>query len=141
MAKIRVGRLGRLLLIVVAVVLALPTATEGVYGEIAAAARATNRAAGAGTGTGSGTGSSGVAPVASDDSEHPESGADRCQPRRGGGSTATVTAPTPPGTTVSTAGPVRTEGGLRVTVPLTGRQAVPLSRSGELPVHHRVFRC
>ncbi|UKY51956.1 hypothetical protein [Streptomyces inhibens] len=139
MAKIRVGRLGRLLLIVVAVVLALPTATEGVYGEIAAAAAAMNRASG--TGTGSGTGSSGVAPMASDASEHPESGADRCQPRRGGGSTATVTAPTPPGTTVSTAGPVRTEGGLRVTVPLTGRQAVPLSRSGELPVHHRVFRC
>ncbi|MEJ8649784.1 hypothetical protein WKI65_17235 [Streptomyces sp. MS1.AVA.3] len=133
MAKIRVGGLGRFLLIVVAVVLALPALAEGAYGQSPAAAPATNGATRAG--------SAGTTTMASDTSEHPESGSDRCPPRRGGRSTATVSAPTPPVTTVSTAGPVRTDGGLRVTVPLTGRQAVPLSRSGELPVHHLVFRC
>ncbi|MGW7492011.1 hypothetical protein [Streptomyces sp. NPDC054786] len=133
MAKTRVGGLGRLLLIVMAVVLALPALAEGAYGESASAARAANGAVR--------PGSAGTASLASDTSEHPESGGDRCQPRRCGRSTATVSAPTPPVTTVSTTGPVHTGGGLSVTVPLTGRQAVPLSRSGELPVHHLVFRC
>ncbi|MFG2831604.1 hypothetical protein ACGFWI_29730 [Streptomyces sp. NPDC048434] len=133
MAKTRVGGLGRLLLIVMAVVLALPTLAEGAYGESASAAPAANGAVRPGP--------AGTAPLASDTSEHPEPGGDRCQPRRGGRSTAMVSAPRPPVTTVSTTGPVHTECGLRVTVPLTGRQAVPLSRSGELPVHHLVFRC
>ncbi|WP_327704247.1 hypothetical protein OG530_23235 [Streptomyces decoyicus] len=133
MAKIRVGGLGRFLLIVVVVVLALPTLAEGAYGQSPAAAPATNGATRAG--------SAGTTTTDSDTSEHPESGSDRCQPRRGGRSTATVSAPPPPVTTVSTADRVRTDGGLRVTVPLTGRQAVPVSRSGELPVHHLVFRC
>lgn len=133
MAKIRVGGLGRLLLIVVAVVLALPTFIDGAYGEGAATAPGRNNAAG--------TGTSGIAPTASDDSEHPDSATDRCQPRRSGRSTATVAAPAPPGTPVSTVEPVRPEGGRGVTAALTGRQAVPLSRSGELPVQHGVFRC
>ena len=38
MAKIRVGALGRFLLIVVAVVLALPALAEGAYGQSPAAA-------------------------------------------------------------------------------------------------------
>ncbi|MCZ1008244.1 hypothetical protein [Streptomyces lydicus] len=137
MAKIRVRGLGRLLLIVVTVVLALSLGAEAVYGEHAPAAPATN---GAGR-----TAPSGTDPRASDTSasEHPESGSDRCPPRRDGRSTSSVTAPTPPVTAVSTAGRGRegTGGGLRLTVPLTGRQAVPLMRSGELALQHAVFRC
>ncbi|MEU8787324.1 hypothetical protein [Streptomyces sp. NPDC048637] len=134
MAKIRVHGLGRLLLIVMAVLLALPMGADGVYGESATAAPASN---GAGR-----TGSPGTVPWASDPAENPESGSDRCPPRRDGRSSASVSAPTPPGTTVSTAArPVRTGGGLHLTAPLTGRRAVPLSRSGELPVQHLVFRC
>ncbi|MEU9121157.1 hypothetical protein AB0C96_15105 [Streptomyces sp. NPDC048506] len=134
MAKIRVGRLGRLLLIVVAVVLALPLVANGAYGERAAAAPARSGTAGAG--------SPDTAPTASDAAEHPEKATDRCQPRRSGRSTATVAVPTPSGTPVSTAQRVRTEAGpAGINAALTGRQAVPLSRSGELPVHHLVFRC
>ncbi|MEW1754190.1 hypothetical protein ACIQU1_35835 [Streptomyces angustmyceticus] len=130
MAKIRVGGLGRLLLIVVAVALALPLVAHPAYGEGTRAPSAAGRAEPAGT-----------ARWGSDLSENPESGSDRCQPRRGGRSAATLSAPQPPLTTVSTTGPVRAEGALTVTAPLTGRQAVPLSRSGELPVQHLVFRC
>ncbi|MFE7546279.1 hypothetical protein [Streptomyces platensis] len=133
MAKIRVRGLGRLLLIVMAVLLALPMGAEGVYGEPAAAAPATS---GAGR-----TGPPGPTPWASDSSENPESGSDRCPPRRDGRSTASVSAPTPPLTTVSTAAPARTGGALRLTAPLTGRRAVPVSSSGELPLQHAVFRC
>ncbi|MFH8685131.1 hypothetical protein [Streptomyces lydicus] len=134
MAAIQVRGLGRLLLLVVALVLALPLVAGGAYGERAAAPPVGKGATGAES-----PGS--AAPVASDPSGHPEAAGDRCQPRRGGRSAATLCAPAPPGTPVSTAGPVRTEGGLRATAPLTGRQAVPLSRSGELPVRHLVFRC
>lgn len=134
MAKIRVRGLGRLLLIVMAVLLALPMGAEGVYGERTAAAPATSPAGR--------TGAPGPTPWASDpSSEEPESGSDRCPPRRDGRSTAAVSAPTPPLTTVSTAAPARSGGALRLTAPLTGRQAVPVSRSGELPVQHAVFRC
>ncbi|GES31123.1 hypothetical protein AB0G60_34315 [Streptomyces angustmyceticus] len=133
MAKIRVGGLGRLLLIVVAVALALPLVAHPAYGE-----RTATRSAAAGDGRAE---SPGTARWGSDLSENPESGSDRCQPRRGGRSAATLSAPRPPLTTVSATGPVRAEGALTVTAPLTGRQAVPLSRSGELPVRHLVFRC
>ncbi|MCF3148475.1 hypothetical protein [Streptomyces platensis] len=133
MAKIRVRGLGRLLLIVMAVLLALPMDAEGVYGERTPAAPASS---GAGR-----TGPAGPTPWASDSSENPESGSDRCPPRRDGRSTASVSAPTPPLTTVSTAAPARTGGRLHLTAPLTGRRAVPVSRSGELPVQHAVFRC
>lgn len=133
MAKIQVGRFGRLLLILMAVVLALPIAVDGAYEDHVAAGPARNSASGAG--------SPGAAALASDASEDPETAAGRCPPRRGGRSTATVCAPAPPGTPVSTAGRARTEGGLAVAASLTGRQARPVSRSGELPVHHLVFRC
>ena len=134
MTTLQVRGLGRLLLIVVTLVLALPLVAGGTYGERTAAPPAAGNSA-------ADAGSPDSAPVASAPSDHPEAAGDRCQPRRGGRSAATLCAPAPPGTPVSTAGPVRTEGGLRVTVPLTGRQAVPLSRSGELPVRHLVFRC
>ncbi|RXS83868.1 hypothetical protein EST92_12640 [Streptomyces sp. TM32] len=131
MAKTRAGRIGRLLLLVVALVLALPAVAGGAYGE---SVSATAKSAARGD-------SPDDAQWASDTSEHPQSGADRCRTRHGGRSTATVSAPQPPRTTVSSAGPVRTESGLSVTVPLTGRRAVPLSRSGELPLRHLVIRC
>ncbi|MFE6742135.1 hypothetical protein [Streptomyces tubercidicus] len=130
MTTLRVHGFGRLLLIVMAVLLALPMGAEGVYGAPAAAAPITGRTAP-------------PAPTSSvsDPAENPESGSDRCPPRRDGRSSAAVSAPTPPLTTVSTAAPVRTGGGLPLTAPLTGRRAVPVSRSGELPVQHLVFRC
>ncbi|MGX1855685.1 hypothetical protein OIU91_19020 [Streptomyces sp. NBC_01456] len=131
MAKTRAGRLGRLLLLVVALVLALPAVAGGAYG---ASGPVTAKSAARGD-------SPDDAQWASDTSEHQESGGDRCRTRHGGRSTATVSAPVPPRTTVSSAGPVHAEGGLSRTVPLTGRRAVPVSRSGELPVRHLVFRC
>ncbi|MFD5735388.1 hypothetical protein ACFWIY_21545 [Streptomyces sioyaensis] len=146
MAKTRAGRIGRLLLIVVALVLALPAIAGGAYGEsVSATAKSTTRSASPDSDSPDGASPDGASPDdvqwASKTSEHPESGADRCRTRHGGRSTATVSAPHPPRTTVSSAGPVRTESGLSVTVPLTGRRAVPLSRSGELPVQHLVIRC
>ncbi|MEU5546513.1 hypothetical protein AB0G85_29575 [Streptomyces sioyaensis] len=141
MAKTRAGRIGRLLLIVVALVLALPAIAGGAYGEsVSATAKSAARSASPDSDSPDG-GSPDDVQWASKTSEHPESGADRCRTRHGGRSTATVSAPHPPRTTVSSAGPVRTESGLSVTVPLTGRRAVPLSRSGELPVQHLVIRC
>ncbi|MEX2973916.1 hypothetical protein [Streptomyces sp. C184] len=141
MAKTRAGRIGRLLLIVVALVLALPAIAGGAYGEsVSATAKSATRSASPDSDSPDGASPDDVQ-WASKTSEHPESGADRCRTRHGGRSTATVSAPHPPRTTVSSAGPVRTESGLSVTVPLTGRRAVPLSRSGELPVQHLVIRC
>ncbi|MEU5214353.1 hypothetical protein [Streptomyces sp. NPDC020742] len=130
MATIRVGGLGRLLLILLAVVLALPLCADGAYGARRTAASSS-----------AGPRSTDAAPVASEGSEHPEVAAHRCPPRRSGRSAATLCAPTPPGTPVSTSEPERTEAGVGIAAPLTGRQAVPVSRSGELPVHHGVFRC
>ncbi|SOE11980.1 hypothetical protein SAMN06272775_2969 [Streptomyces sp. 2323.1] len=146
MAKTRAGRIGRLLLIVVALVLALPAIAGGAYGEsVSATAKSAAHSASPGSASPDSDSPDGDSPDdvqwASKTSEHPESGADRCRTRHGGRSTATVSAPHPPRTTVSSAGPVRTESGLSVTVPLTGRRAVPLSRSGELPVRHLVIRC
>ncbi|TXC95529.1 hypothetical protein [Streptomyces sp. ISID311] len=146
MAKTRAGRIGRLLLIVVALVLALPAIAGGAYGEsVSATAKSAARSASPDSASPDSDSPDGDSPDdvqwASKTSEHPESGADRCRTRHGGRSTATVSAPHPPRTTVSSAGPVRTESGLSVTVPLTGRRAVPLSRSGELPVRHLVIRC
>ncbi|MFG2865895.1 hypothetical protein [Streptomyces sioyaensis] len=146
MAKTRAGRIGRLLLIVVALVLALPAIAGGAYGEsVSATAKSAARSASPDSDSPDSDSPDGDSPDdvqwASKTSEHPESGADRCRTRHGGRSTATVSAPHPPRTTVSSAGPVRTESGLSVTVPLTGRRAVPLSRSGELPVRHLVIRC
>ncbi|QTZ93381.1 hypothetical protein [Streptomyces auratus] len=151
MAKTRAGRIGRLLLIVVALVLALPAIAGGAYGEsVSATTKSATRSASPDSDSPDGASPDGASPDgaspddvqwASKTSEHPESGADRCRTRHGGRSTATVSAPHPPRTTVSSAGPVRTESGLSVTVPLTGRRAVPLSRSGELPVQHLVIRC
>ncbi|MEV0375796.1 hypothetical protein AB0I10_39740 [Streptomyces sp. NPDC050636] len=133
MAKVRVGVLCRLLGIVAALVLALPTVAHGVRGGLAALAPpALSATAPAGPRT---------SQPAVTAHEHPDSVAVHCQQRHGGRSAATVSAPMPLSTPLSTSCPVRTVGGLTVTGPQTGRQAVPLSRSGELPVRHRSFRC
>ncbi|MFD9206420.1 hypothetical protein ACFVZM_09065 [Streptomyces sioyaensis] len=141
MAKTRAGRIGRLLLIVVALVLALPAVAGGAYGESVSATAKSAARSDSSDSDSPDSDSPDDAQWASNTSEHPQSGADRCRTRHGGRSTATVSAPHPPRTTVSSAGPVRTESGLSVTVPLTGRRAVPLSRSGELPLRHLVIRC
>ncbi|GAU68968.1 hypothetical protein SSP35_09_02130 [Streptomyces sp. NBRC 110611] len=144
MAKIRIGGLGQLLLIVVAAVLTL-TVADGAYGERAAPTSARG-----------GAGSRSAAPVArttapvaapmasgaSDDAESTsddtESTSDPCPVRRCSRSTAE---PARSGTLVSAAEWAEADSGPGITAPLTGRQAVPLSRSGELPVRHGVFRC
>ncbi|MET7764756.1 hypothetical protein [Streptomyces sp. NPDC005336] len=72
---------------------------------------------------------------------HHDAGAEDCQGLRGG--RAPLTAPTPNGTYGCVCGcdagvPVpRTA----ITTSLTGRQAVPVSRSGEVPVILQIFRC
>ncbi|GAU71653.1 hypothetical protein SSP35_70_00030 [Streptomyces sp. NBRC 110611] len=148
MAKVRVDGLGRLLLIVVSVVLALPTVAGGAYEEHAAAVPARTSAIGAGPRDPAPTGSRDPAPMAADAPDHPKYSADRGHPRHSSGhprrSSRASVAYAAHGrsvTPVSTAEPVWTDGGTGITAPLTGRQAVPLSRSGELPVHHGVFRC
>lgn len=84
----------------------------------------------------------GEGPVVGDAFGHPHAAREGCPARRGGRSTGSLCAPVPSGKAVSTAAPVGTvQGGSAISAPLTGRQAVPLSRSGELPVHHLVFRC
>ncbi|WP_310728739.1 hypothetical protein [Streptomyces sp. N2A] len=84
----------------------------------------------------------GEGPVLGDAFGHPHAAREGCPARRGGRSTGSLCAPAPSGKAVSTAAPVWTvQGGSAISAPLTGRQAVPLSRSGELPVHHLVFRC
>ncbi|MFF4955307.1 hypothetical protein [Streptomyces chattanoogensis] len=143
--------LGRFLLAVVVVVLALPVVAGrsyggyGSYGQTRGAALS-GAASGAPSeseyGTADGRGAAAATPVALDLHEHhPQAGPDRCRPRRGGRSAAAVSAPPPLSTPLSTACPVRDTDGPPGSVPLTGQRAVPLSRSGELPVQHRVFRC
>ncbi|WP_051799257.1 hypothetical protein [Streptomyces sp. NRRL S-337] len=84
----------------------------------------------------------GEGPVVGDTFGHPHAAREGCPARRGGRSTGSLCAPAPSGKAVSTAAPVGTvQGGSAISAPKTGRQAVPLSRSGELPVHHLVFRC
>ncbi|MFI9051868.1 hypothetical protein [Streptomyces sp. NPDC053427] len=131
---------GRFLLVVaalVAVVLVLPVGAWGGYGEAYEARAAAARTAAGG----SGPGAAAATPATPDSHDPPEAAADRYRPRRGGRSAAAVSAPPPLSTPLSTASPVRHPDGLPGSVPLTGRQAVPLSRSSELPVQHHVFRC
>ncbi|AJT65288.3 hypothetical protein T261_3623 [Streptomyces lydicus] len=148
--------LGRFLLAVVVVVLALPAIAGRSYGSYGQTRGATLAGAAPGApsesangttygtayGTTYGKGAGAANPVALDLHEHhPQAGPDRCRPRRGGRSAAAVSVPPPLSTPLSTACPVRDTDGPPGSVPLTGQRAVPLSRSGELPVQHRVFRC
>lgn len=74
-------------------------------------------------------------------SPHHDAGAEDCQGLRGG--RAPLTAPTPSGKYGCVCGcdsglPVRRTA---ITTSLTERQAVPVSRSGEVPLVLQVFRC
>ncbi|UQA93895.1 hypothetical protein [Streptomyces halobius] len=140
MAKIQVGVFCRLVALAAAVILGLPTVVHGVRGGFSAltpsafAAVGTSPACHWETAPGQRVGH----PARAADEHH---GTVHCRPRHGGRALATVSVPGPLSTPLSTSAPVPEVGGLAVTAPLTGRQAVPLSRSGELPVHHSVFRC
>lgn len=73
-------------------------------------------------------------------SAHGNTGAEDCKGLRG---RAPLTAPTPTGKYGCVCGcdagvPVPRTG---ITTPITARQAVPVSRSGELPVILQIFRC
>ncbi|MDX3228196.1 hypothetical protein [Streptomyces sp. ME19-01-6] len=74
-------------------------------------------------------------------SSHDDAGADDCQGLRG--ARAPLTAPTPTGKPGCVCGcdAGRLEPRTTAVAPLTGRQAVPVSRSGELPVSLQIFRC
>ncbi|GAU71641.1 hypothetical protein SSP35_65_00020 [Streptomyces sp. NBRC 110611] len=133
MAKIRIGGFCWLLLIVVAAILALPIVADGAYGERTAAAPAPR------------SGTPVTAPMvssASDDTESTsddtESASDHCPVRRCG---RTTVEPARSGPLMSTTEQAWTDSGPGITAPLTQREAVPLSKSGELPVQHGVFRC
>lgn len=74
-------------------------------------------------------------------SAHGDAGADDCQGLRG--ARAPLTAPTLTGKPGCVCGcdAGRLEPRSTAVAPLTGRQAVPVSRSGELPVSLQIFRC
>lgn len=74
-------------------------------------------------------------------SAHHDAGADDCQGLRG--ARAPLTAPTTTGKPGCVCGcdAGRLEPRTMAVAPLTGRQAVPVSRSGELPVSLQIIRC
>lgn len=74
-------------------------------------------------------------------SAHRDAGADDCRGVRG--TRAPLTAPTTTGKSGCVCGcdAGRLEPRSTAVAPLTGRQAVPVSRSGELPVSLQIFRC
>ncbi|MFG2225923.1 hypothetical protein [Streptomyces sp. NPDC048644] len=132
----RTAALVRLLLVAIALILSVPAAPPGTYG--ASAARLVAPVAANLPGP-SGTSAPRTSAVARDAEE--ESVGERIQPRRSGRSVAAPSAPTPHSVPLPSSAPVRTAGGLALTASLTARHAVPLARSGELPVRHGVFRC
>ncbi|MFI0780787.1 hypothetical protein [Streptomyces sp. NPDC021212] len=80
-------------------------------------------------------------PIIKAHSAHHDDGVEDCKGLRGG--RAPLTAPTPSGKYGCVCG---CDAGVRmprtaISTSLTGRQAVPVSRSGELPVTHQIFRC
>ncbi|MFI7101688.1 hypothetical protein ACIBK8_20240 [Streptomyces sp. NPDC050161] len=133
----RTAALVRLLLVAIAFLLSVPAAPPGTYGASAARPVAPVAANLPGPSGISAPRTSAVA----HDAEEEESVGERIQPRRSGRSVAAPSAPTPHSVPLPSSAPVRTAGGLALTAPLTARHAVPLTRSGELPVQHGVFRC
>lgn len=125
-----IGQAGRVLLAAVSVLLALFLAADCAYAQVthpemvATAAVAESRPV-----------------VKVTESAHHDRGADDCQGLRG--SRAPVTAPTAMGKPGCVCGcdADRLEPRTTALAPLTGRQAVPVSRSGELPVSLQIFRC
>ncbi|MFG2139179.1 hypothetical protein [Streptomyces sp. NPDC048650] len=136
MASSRTHRLGRFLWVVVAVLLLIPAVAGAAYGETSGGSAGAARAA---TGPGAGAPAAATPPLEADDD--PETATHRGRPRRGGRPATAVSAPAPASTPPSPACPVRDAAGTPGSGPSTGRQTVPLSRSGELPVRHLVFRC
>ncbi|MEU4200651.1 hypothetical protein [Streptomyces sp. NPDC045470] len=123
----------RVLLFLMAALLAFPVGAEGAYG----------RAAGAGAGGRAGTQTVGLAaPYAYEDGGPAESAGERCPTGRAARSATGVPAFHPGdqarGANDRTVPPVTGPG---PAAPATGRSAVPPRRSGQLPISHRVFRC
>ncbi|MFH8408041.1 hypothetical protein ACH4FX_25065 [Streptomyces sp. NPDC018019] len=131
----------RVLLFVVAALLAFPVGAEGAYG----------RAPGAGITAGAGTGVraagvrgalDAVAPYAYEEGGPADSVAERCPTGRAARSTTGVPAFHPGDQTRCASDPtVPPAAGPSPTAPVTGHRAMPLTRSGQLPISHRVFRC
>ncbi|MFH8349107.1 hypothetical protein [Streptomyces sp. NPDC018045] len=119
----------RVLLFLVAVLLAFPVGTEGTYGRVAGS-RAGTQAAGV------------AAPYAYEEGGPADSATERCPTGRAARSATGAPAFQSGDQTRGASDPtVPPAAGPDPTAPVTGRRAVPLTRSGQLPISHRVFRC
>ncbi|KWT58884.1 hypothetical protein ADL21_27220 [Streptomyces albus subsp. albus] len=129
----------RVLLFLMAALLAFPVGGEKAHGR--AAESRNTVAAGSTAAPGSGVRSA-VTPYAYEDGGPADPAAERCPTGR-----ATRSATGIPGS--RTGDPTRCAGGPTVPPadgpspagPVAGTRAIPLTRSGQLPVSHRVFRC
>ncbi|OKI07224.1 hypothetical protein A6A06_35460 [Streptomyces sp. CB02923] len=119
----------RVLLFLVAALLAFPAGAEGAYAR-AAGGRAGTQTVGA------------AAAYAYEDGGPADPAAERCPTGRTPRSATGVPASHPGDQTRCASDPtVPPATGPAPTAPVTGRRAVPLTRSGQLPISHRVFRC
>ncbi|MFD7662761.1 hypothetical protein [Streptomyces sp. NPDC059788] len=119
----------RVLLFLMAALLAFPVGAEVTYG----------RAAG---GRGGAQAVDAVAPYAYEDGGPADSMAEHCPTGRAARSATGAPACHPGDQTRCASDPtVPPATGPRPAAPVTGRRAVPLTRSGQLPISHRVFRC
>ncbi|MFH9419826.1 hypothetical protein [Streptomyces sp. NPDC017529] len=124
----------RVLLFVMAALLAFPVRFDGAYGQAAGG----GASARAGTHT-----ASVVAPYAHDDRDSADTATERCPTGRSARSATGIPASHPGGdqTRCATDPTVPPAAAPHPTAPVTGCRAVPLTRSGQLPISHRVFRC
>ncbi len=125
----------RVLLFLLAVLLAFPVGSEGAHGRTAGA--------GAGAGGRAGTQTVGVAaPFAYEEGGPADSASERCPTGRAARSATGIPAFHPGDQARGASDPtVPPATGPDPAAPVTGHRAVPLRRSGQLPISHRVFRC
>ncbi|WP_030673352.1 hypothetical protein [Streptomyces rimosus] len=129
----------RVLLFVLAALLAFPVGGERAYGRVAQG-RTTVAAGGADAARGGVRAA--VAPYAYEDGGPADPTAERCPTGRATRSATGIPASHPGDQTRCASDPtVPPAEGPPPAAPVTGNRAVPLMRSGQLPVSHRVFRC
>ncbi|GCD43871.1 hypothetical protein [Streptomyces paromomycinus] len=127
----------RVLLFLLAALLAFPVGSEGAYGRVAGA--------GAGAGGRAGTQTVGLAApyaYAYEDGGPAETAGERCPTGRAARSATGIPTSRPGDQSRGANDPaVRPAAGPDATALVAGRGAAPLRRSGQLPISHRVFRC
>ncbi|MEV5594178.1 hypothetical protein [Streptomyces sp. NPDC052496] len=133
----------RVLLFLLAALLAFPVGTEGAYGRDTEGAY--GRTAGSPYGrTAEGRSGASAAEVAApyEDGGPADSAAGHCPTGRAARSATGIPAFHPGDQVRSASDPtVPPAAGPAPAAPVTGRRAVPLKSSGQLPISHRVFRC